>query len=172
VPIAVYAIAAVAATIVWLRVYQVQAGDASSYARAFLHFVRYDYFIEPGEFWDVVSMFVILEGLALYVIVAALCRVDATFFDRGLRMLTLGGAGLAALSVVRLAEIMLRNPQAVAALRASYAGLRISPQIPDYIAAGSYFALCWLTAACSLTSGRPRIVALTACGQHLPATTA
>jgi O-antigen ligase len=146
VPIAVYAIAAVAATIVWLRLYQVQAGDAASYAGAFLHFVRYDYFTEPGEFWDVVSMAVILEGLALYVIVAALCRVDATFFDRGLRMLALGGAGLAALSVVRLAEIMLRNPQAVAALRASYAGLRISPQIPDYIAAGSYFALCWLVA--------------------------
>src|SRR6185369_9557642 len=38
VPIAAYAIAAVASTIVWLRVYQVQAGDASSYARAFLHF--------------------------------------------------------------------------------------------------------------------------------------
>ena len=36
--------------------------------------------------------------------------------------------------------------QVVEQLRNSYDGLRISPQIPDYIAAGSYFSLCWMTA--------------------------
>ena len=55
VPIAVYAVAAIASTAVWMRVYQVQAGEASAYVQAFLHFVSRDYFIEPGEFWDVVS---------------------------------------------------------------------------------------------------------------------
>jgi hypothetical protein len=50
------------------------------------------------------------------------------------------------MSVVRLAEVALRNPGAIEGLRAAGA-LRISPQIPDYIAAGSYFALCWLVIA-------------------------
>jgi O-antigen ligase len=76
--------------------------------------------------------------------VAALCRVDATFFHRSLRMLALGGAGLGVLSAVRLGEVLLRNPGIIEVLRETPTGLRISPQIADYIAAGSYFALCWL----------------------------
>jgi hypothetical protein len=74
-------------------------------------------------------------------------------------MLTFGGAALAVMSLVRLAEILIRNPAAIETLRATSAGLRISPQIPDYIAAGSYFALCWLTAlGIALGSPRQRLV--------------
>jgi O-antigen ligase len=146
VPIVLFAIAAVVSTLVWLRVYQFETGDSPAYIHALAQFVIRDYFVQPGDFWVVVSTAAIVEGLALYVVVAAVCQVDATFFARALRMLMLGGAGLALMSIVRLAEIFLRNPQALAVLRASNAGLRISPQIPDYIAAGSYFALCWLIA--------------------------
>jgi O-antigen ligase len=146
VPVLLFGIAAIASTLVWLRVYQVRAGSPSAYVDALLRFLVRDYFVEPGDFWVVVSTAAVLEGLALYVVVAALCRVDATFFERALRMLTLGGAGLALMSVVRLGEIVLRNPHAIEALRATNAGLRISPQIGDYIAAGSYFSLCWLVA--------------------------
>jgi O-antigen ligase len=154
-PIALFAIAVIASTIVWQRVYQFETGYASEYVVALMRFVSRDYFTQPGDFWVLVSGAVILEGLALYVVVAALCQVDSTFFERALRMLTIGGSGLAVMSVVRLAEILLRNPDAIAALRATSNGLRISPQIPDYIAAGSYFSLCWLIAL-GLAIAKPR----------------
>jgi O-antigen ligase len=156
-PIVLFAITAAASTVVWQRVYQVEAGYASTYADALIHFLSRDYFIQPGDFQLLASTAVILEGLALYVVFAARCQVDATFFGRALRMLSLGGAGLAVLSGVRLAEILLRNPAAIEALRATSSGLRISPQIPDYIAAGSYFGLCWLvTLGIGMASSRSR----------------
>jgi hypothetical protein len=172
VPVALLAVAAVASTAVWLRVDQFQTGYAAPYVQRFLEVLTHDYFVAPGGFWVVVSTAVIVEGLALFLFVAALCRNDPTFFPRALRMLVVGGSALGVMSVVRLGEILLRNPDALAALRASSIGLRISPQIPDYIAAGSYFALCWLgmlglTVASSprrrivwLATGLPLIAAL------------
>ncbi|PYR93762.1 MAG: hypothetical protein DMF84_08095 [Acidobacteria bacterium] len=163
VPIVLFVITAVASTVVWLRVYQFETGYASAYVQALLHLVSRDYFVQPGDFAVLVSTAVILEGLALYVVVAALCQVDATFFERALRMLTAGGAGLAVMSAVRLAEILLRNPGAIGAMRATSYGIRISPQIPDYIAAGSYFALCWLVAlGIAMAPSRSRLVWLAA----------
>jgi O-antigen ligase len=146
VPIALLALAAVASTVVWQRVYQFETGYAASYLQALFQFVSRDYFFQPGDFQLLISTAIILEGLGLYVAVAAICRLDVTFFERALRMLVLGGAGVAMMSVVRLAEIVLRSPGYIEALRVTGAGVRISPQIPDLIAAGSYFGLCWLVA--------------------------
>jgi O-antigen ligase len=159
VPVALFAIAAVASTLVWLRVSQFESGYPSSYVHALLLVLIRDYFVQPGDFWVLVSTAALLEGLALYVVAAALCHIDASFFERALRMLTLGGAALAVMSVVRLAEILLRSPHAIEVLRATNAGLRISPQIPDYIAAGSYFALCWLIALGLAVAGSRRRLA-------------
>lgn len=144
--VVLFAIAAVASTLSWLRVYQMQWGQSSAYLHALFQFASRDYFVQPGEFWLVVSTVTILQGLALFTVIAAWCQIDATFFARGLRMLTVGGAGLAMMSVVRLAEVLLRDPRLVGVMRRTYDGLRISPQIPDFIAAGSYFSLCWLAA--------------------------
>jgi O-antigen ligase len=158
-PVVLFGIAAAASTAAWQRVYQVETSYPSTYFRALFQFVSRDYFVQPGDFWVVASTAVIFEGLGLYVVCAALCRMNSTFFERSLRMLVLGGAGLAIMSVVRLAEILLRNPDAIDALRATSVGLRISPQIPDYIAAGSYFALCWLVAmGIAMASRRTRLV--------------
>jgi O-antigen ligase len=157
-PVVLFALAAVASTVVWLRVSQVQTGYPSAFLQGLFHFLSREYFVRGGDLL-VVSTAAILEGLALYVAAAALCRLDATFFERALRMLAIGGAALATMSVVRLAEIVLRNPNVIEALRATYAGLRISPQIPDYIAAGSYFALCWLAAiGIALASSGQRLI--------------
>lgn len=145
-PVVLFAIAAVASTLSWMRVYQIQWGSSSGYVQALWHFLSRDYFVQPGEFWLIVSTVAILQGLALFVATEAWCRVEPAFFMRGLRILTIGGAGLAMMSVVRVGEILLRNPQGIAQMRATYDGLRISPQIPDFIAAGSYFSLCWLAA--------------------------
>jgi O-antigen ligase len=154
-PIVLFAVAALASALVWQRVHQFEAG--SVYGPALGQFLFRDYFIQPGDFWQLVSTAVLVEGLALYAAVAAMCRIDRAFIDRALRMLIVGGAGLGVLSVVRLGEIVLRNPDAVRMLRATPAGLRISPQIPDYIASGSYFALCWLTLLGVAIASRRRV---------------
>jgi O-antigen ligase len=159
VPVALLAVAAIASTVVWQRVYQIETGYPSDYFAALFRFLFRDYFVEPGNFRLLVTTAALLEGLALYVVVAALCRAEKTFFERSLRMLALGGAGLGVLSVVRLVEVSIRNPEALEALRATAAGLRISPQIPDYIAAGSYFSLCWLVAlGLAIVSPRRRLL--------------
>ena len=142
--IVLFAVTVIGSTVVWLRVYQIQTTYPSDYIQAFFRFLTRDYFVEPGDFAVLVTAMTILEGLALFVVSAAFCRVDQTFFDRALRMLAAGGAGVAVMSVVRLAEILLRSPGALDVMRASAGGLRISPQIGDYIAAGAYFALCWI----------------------------
>ena len=163
VPVALLGVAVVASTIVWQRVYQVGMEDPSTYFQTLFQFLIRDYFFDPGDFRLLVTTAVLLQGLALYVAVSALCRVDATFFQRSLRMLAVGGAGLGVLSAVRLGEILLRNPEAIPALRATAGGLRISPQIADYIAAGSYFALCWLVSlGLAIASRRRRVVWMTA----------
>jgi O-antigen ligase len=159
VPVVLFAMTTVASAIVWQRVHQFQTGDASVYFAGLVKFVTRDYFTQPGDFWPLVTAAVILEGLALYVVTAALCRVSATFSEQALRMLAVGGAGLAMMSLVRLAEVLLRNPGAIEAMRQTATGVRISPQIPDYIAAGSYFGLCWIVGlALAMVSGWSRSV--------------
>ena len=74
VPIVLLAVAGVASTMVWLRVDQVQTGYLLPYVDALLHFVTHDYFFQRGEFLTIGSGAVLLEGLALYVAAAALCR--------------------------------------------------------------------------------------------------
>ena len=163
-PIVAFAVAAIMSTLVWQRVYQFQQGDWPAYAAQVTEFLTKSYFVRPGNFWFAVSAAVMLEGLALSIVVAALCRVDGTLFERALRMLSVGGAGLAVMSAVRLAEIHLRSPAAIAAMRATSAGLRISPQISDSIAAGSYFAVCWIASLglAVAAAGRMRILWLAA----------
>ena len=158
-PLVLFAMTAAASTLTWLRVYQSQWAQSSGYLQALFHFASRDYFVQPGEFWLIVSTAALLQGLALFIANAAWCQIDAAFFGRGLRMLTLGGAGLAMMSVVRLAEVLLRDPQLLQVMRATYDGLRISPQIPDFIAAGSYFSLCWLAALGLVIASAPHRVA-------------
>ena len=163
VPVVLLAVAAVASLIVWQRMYQIEMAYPSAYFQALVRFLVHDYFFDPGDFRLVVTAAVLLEGLAVYVAVSALCQADTTFFRRSLRMLVIGGAGLGLLSVVRLGEILLRSPDAIPVLQATAAGLRISPQIADYIAAGSYFALCWLVSlALAIASRQRRLLWVTA----------
>jgi O-antigen ligase len=156
IPVVLLAMVAIASTAVWLRVDQFESEYASTYILKLFRFASHDYFVQPRDFWLVVSTAAVLEGLALYVVAASCCQVDPTFSARALRMLALGGAALAVMSVVRLAEIVLRSPGIIDVLRETYGGLRISPQIPDYIAAGSYFALCWLVALGIAMASAPR----------------
>lgn len=145
-PLLLLAVAAVASTTVWGRVDQVQRSYGSAYLHALFTFAVRQYFFQPDPFWGVLTTTALIEGLALYVAVVAACQMELRFANRLRRMLVVGGTGLGLMSVYRLEQIRLRDPGVLQVLRATYAGLRISPQIPDYIAAGAYFALCWLIA--------------------------
>src|SRR5204862_7787948 len=66
VPLVLFAVAVMVSTVVWMRVYQIQSGDASAYLSALVRFASRDYFVRPGEFLLIVSTVAILRGLALY----------------------------------------------------------------------------------------------------------
>ena len=160
-PVALFGLTALCSMIVWMRVDQVRTVDASTYLANLWQCVSTEYFVGIERCVEVAALAALLESLALYLAIASMCREDGTFATRAVRMLVVGGAALGAFSVIRIAEIALRNPNAIAMLRATGAGLRISPQIPDYIAAAAYFGLCWTTAlGLALEPSRQRAFAL------------
>lgn len=144
-PVMLFGLTVACSAAVWMRVDQVHTTYPWWYLADLWQSVSTEY-VRMDRFFDVVSTAALLESLALYLAVASMCHRDRTFANRALRMLIVGGAAVGTLSVVRLLEITLRNPGAIAMLRATGPGLRISPQIADYIAAAAYFALCWTTA--------------------------
>ena len=144
-PVVLFGLTVACSAVVWMRVEQVQTTYPSWYLADLWHSVSTEY-LRMDRFFDVISTAALLESLALYLAVVSMCHRDRTFANRALRMLIVGGAAVATFSVVRLLEIILRNPNAIAMLRATGPGLRISPQIADYIAAAAYFGLCWTTA--------------------------
>jgi O-antigen ligase len=162
-PIALLGLTALCSTLVWMRVDQVRTAYLSTYLSIVWDSVSTEYFVRIDRFMELASVATMLESLALYLAVGSMCQEDRTFVNRALRMLIVGGAGLAALSVVRVTEIALRNPEAIAMLRATAPGLRISPLIPDYIAAAAYFALCWTVAmGVGLQRSRQHVIVLAA----------
>ena len=56
VPVVLFALAAIASTIVWQQVYPFLPGYPSTYTDAFLQFVTRDYFVRPRDFWVLVSI--------------------------------------------------------------------------------------------------------------------
>ena len=110
-PILLLAIAVTASAVVWQWVYLVQVGYPSTYLQALFQFLSRDYFVQPGDFAVLASSAVILEGLALCVVVAARCVADTAFFERALRMLALGGAGVAVMSAVAAGGNPASQPQ-------------------------------------------------------------
>jgi O-antigen ligase len=145
-PVVLFGLTVACSAAVWMRVDQVRTEYLASHLGDLWRWLTVTYFVDSARFADVVSTTALLESLALYLAVATMCGRDRTFFERALRMLVVGGAAVGALSIVRAAQIALSNPNAFATLRATGAGLRISPQISDYIAAAAYFGLCWTTA--------------------------
>ena len=145
-PVALFGLTALCSMFVWMRVDQVRTVEAGTYLVNLWQCVSTEYFVRIERCVEVASLAALLESLALYLAIATMCRDDRTFAARTVRMLIVGGAALGAFSVIRITEIALRNPNAIAMLRTTAPGLRISPQIPDYIAAAAYFGLCWTTA--------------------------
>jgi O-antigen ligase len=100
---------------------------------------RRSYFERLLELGAVAQTALLVEGAALAALAARAARAGAG--SRLASAMLLGAAGAAALSVYRLLEIALRQPQLGEALSALVLRTRIAPQYTDLNAAGSYFAL-------------------------------
>ena len=100
-----------------------------------------------------------LEGLALMVIAADACSLDAGRTVRILRMLMVSGAAAALLNLLRVVNSALTQPHPWAAFLLQFATVRTNMHFPDLNAAGSYFVLMLFIAAGFLRSSPGQSVA-------------
>jgi len=134
--------------------YQVSAPDGLSFPRAMLQWLTFSGTIPGGPIRPGVSAAVsLMGGLGLYVMTADVCRRIPSTSDASIRLLTVGTAAVAALSVSRFVEVVLRQGTAfVPTALHTHTFLRVSSTIPDLNAAGALFALV-LPVAVALASG-------------------
>ncbi len=117
------------------------------------------YLLDRGAFPPLPAAALLLEGLALFAIVAG--SIDDEEGRRQLLLMSLAGAAAAAaLNVNRLLTIALRAPDVRSMLEALTARVRINVHHVDVNAAGSYFALMTTTAVRLASSERRFAVGL------------
>ena len=124
-------------------VYQVSAPDGLSFPRAMLQWLTFSSAIHGAPIRPEVSAALrLIGGLGLYVMTADVCRRIPSVSDVSVRLLTVGVAAVAALSLSRFAEVVLRQgPPFVPTALHAHAYLRVSSTIADLNAAGALFAL-------------------------------
>ncbi|MBA3296741.1 MAG: O-antigen ligase family protein [Acidobacteria bacterium] len=107
----------------------------------------HDYFLKHPGLVVIERTAVLVEGVALAAIVA---RVTNGFREahRLSGMVLAGGTAAALLNVYRLVEVALRRPPFVESLGEALRLLRFNTQYGDLNAAGSYFAMVAVLAAC------------------------
>lgn len=113
-------------------------------------FREYPYSAHP-----ITAAFLLLESVTLFGAAAALCA-DARERARALAMLVAGAAGAALVDLMRLATAALRTGRGWDAFLSIFVTKRVSVNIVDVNAAGSYFALM-LFAALAVRRRRPLV---------------
>ena len=140
VPVLLFGFVVVTSGIEQLIVLQVQRDYPWPFLQALSVFFARDYLLGPGGFGFVQTALRLLEGLALFVCTASICRADRTIAPRVIRALIAGGVGAALLSVTFVAIDAIQTGDWTAALFISLQE-RWSVHIGDMNAAGSYFIL-------------------------------
>lgn len=144
--------------------YQLLAVESVSFPRALLQWLTATSSALEGPFRpEVISALRLIGGLGLFVMTVEVGRHTPAAADSALRLLTLGVAGVATLSISRFAEIVLRQggdlmPTALEFHRF----VRISSTIADVNAAGLMFALILPAAAAQCLEPRRRFVSVMA----------
>ncbi len=105
-----------------------------------------DYFRSRANLGAIPAAAVFLEGLGLFAAALATGIRVRGLGTRLLAMVSIGAAGVGAVSIVRLLTVSLRQEDAWAALARHLETIRISSAFPDPNAAGSYFAMGLLVA--------------------------
>jgi len=122
------------------------------------------YFAVVPELGPIPAAAVFLEGLALFVIVAAIIGSSRARLTRLISMAVAGAAGAAALNLSRLATAAVATGDGWGAVMRLARTTRINMEYADVNAAGSYFAmlLCLAVGLTLMTTRGARIVAAAA----------
>jgi hypothetical protein len=111
-----------------------------------------DYFLYQPEYVAVEQTTMLIAGAALAALIARTFG-DAAEAARLANMLVVGGTAAATLNVYRLLEVSLRRPSFVEAISTTLQAVRFNTQFSDLNAAGSYFAMIAVLAACRAAVG-------------------
>jgi O-antigen ligase len=140
-PVLVLSALSAASMLVLLAVVQAR----TEYLPAFLHWVTT--YVTTGFFRQDLNLrplndaFSVLVGIGLAWAAAEAITEAPPSARRCTRMLVVGAAGIAALSVLRLMSAAIVTGDAIDALQRMVPAIRLSPAFRDYNAAGSYLAL-------------------------------
>lgn len=116
-------------------------------ARALAELATSRYFLHETAFVSVERCALLIEGAAVAALVTRVVRTPAEAL-RVSNAVVLGGVAAAILNTYRLVEVSLRNPPFVEAFWKGLQTLRFNTQHGDLNAAGSYFAMVAILAAC------------------------
>lgn len=162
-PVLLFAVAVAASSAVGLAGRQPFTSLPGQYLRDIAEFFWSGYFADPNRFEPLTSGLQVLEGIGLFTAAAVLVDRQPMLRASVLRTTAVAAFGVAALSVNRLAEVVLRAEDSWSALRTYVATIRISAAFPDQNAAGSYFAMAVVLAA-GIGRGARRLRWLWCCG--------
>ena len=99
------------------------------------------------------------EGLLLLLLAAETCAGDPARRERTLRMMIIGACAAAFFDVLRIATAAVQQPASWKALTGLVTQARVSVQIPDWNAAGSYFAMMLIITG-AFAAGRKAVYGL------------
>jgi hypothetical protein len=122
-------------------------GGADAWPPAVWTLLTREYFLHPEHFVIVQRTALLVEGGALAILVAHALRNRSDAL-RLSAMIVVGGVSAAVLNLYRLLEVSLRRGPLAEALIDALLTLRFNTQYADLNAAGSYFALVTILAAC------------------------
>jgi hypothetical protein len=150
---ALLALAVAGSAVVGLFAIQPGVDTPAAFAGKAFRFLFTGFFRSRGDFDALVDGAYVLEGVALYVAAIVLGTRDRRLAPRVFAMVACGGAGVAALNIVRLLTVWLRAGGSRSALGAYLRTIRISAAFGDPNACGSYLAMALLLAAgCGLSA--------------------
>lgn len=145
-----------------LATLQVGVAHTGEYIRRLLATLAWTYYIDVGPFRVLTQAMQTVAGIGLFAATVQLVEHTKGLGRRVAICAILAGAGLSALQLNRLAEVVLRNGPSWQELAQQFQTIRISVAFPDFNAAGSYLALVLLVAASACGFSRAGLAACTA----------
>ena len=130
-----------------LAALQIQHEDVAAFGASFGRWLTREYFIDRLQYRAVHDAALLLEGLTLFAVTAAVCGTDLRMGSRLRRLVVVGAAAAAILNIERLASAVGRSAAPWDALRVTLEWVRLNVHFGDVNAAGSQFALALFVSA-------------------------
>ena len=152
-PTVLFAIAIVASTMVRMATVQAVTDDPIPFAQASWRFLTRDYLLTYASFPSVMDAARLLEGLGLLISVWTLSRDHRSLPVHLYRITLAAAAGAAILSVASLGVDIVSDAASGQTFLSAIRGARLSGQVTDVNAAGSYLAMILMMAVARARAG-------------------